>query len=228
VVNPRSSSRTSNHILSQLSRRDFLLLEPNLSAIDLPTREQLAFRNRRIKDVYFMEAGIASVVADGLGRSIEIGIIGREGMTGLSVVMGEDRSPHDTYMQVAGSGQCISASRLREADQKSATLHRSFLRYVHAFHVQTAQTAVANGRSKIEERLARWLLMARDRLDSDELPLTHEFLAIMLGTRRPGVTVALHALERGGLVATARGKITILDRKALQESSNGIYAPPGR
>ena len=228
MVSPRSSSRTSNHILSQLSRRDFLLLEPNLSAIDLPTREQLAFRNRRITDVYFIEAGIASVVADGLGRSIEIGIIGREGMTGLGVVMGEDRSPHDTYMQVAGSGQCISADRLREADQESATLHRSFLRYVHAFHVQTAQTALANGRSKIEERLARWLLMARDRLDSDELPLTHEFLAIMLGTRRPGVTVALHALERGGLVATARGKITILDRKALQESSNGIYAPPGR
>jgi CRP-like cAMP-binding protein len=97
------------------------------------------------------------------------------------------------------------------------------LKYAHDFLIQTAQTALANGRSKIEERLARWLLLARDRVDTDELVLTHEFLALMLGTQRPGVTIALHALERAGLITTARGRITILDRKSLEENCNGTY-----
>ena len=145
--------------------------------------------------MYFIEAGIASVVANGSGKQIEIGLIGREGMTGLGVVMGNDRSPYDTYMQVAGRGLGINASKLREADERSTALHRLIMKYTDAFLVQTAQTALANGRSKIEERLARWLLMAPDRLESDELPLTHEFLALMLGTQRPGVTIALHALR---------------------------------
>jgi CRP-like cAMP-binding protein len=117
---------------------------------------------------------------------------------------------------------------LREADERSMILHRAMLRYAHAFLLQTTTTALANGRSKIEERLARWLLMARDRLESDELPLTHEFLALMLGTQRPGVTIALHGLERGGLITTRRGAITILDRKALEENANGTYFTPER
>jgi CRP-like cAMP-binding protein len=220
--NPPSSAR-SNHILSRLSRQDIRLLQADLVAVDLPVRKSLAARSKRIVDIYFIDAGMASVVADGCGRQIEIGLIGREGMTGQGVVMGDDHSPHDTYMQVAGSGKRISADRLREADEQSRTLHRSLLKYVHAFHMQTAQAALANGRSKVEERLARWLLMARDRLDGDDLPLTHEFLALMLGTQRPGVTIALHSLERAGLITNRRGSITILDRRALEESSNGTY-----
>jgi CRP-like cAMP-binding protein len=209
-----------------LSRQDRQLLDPHLIGIDLPLRKQLALRNKRVDDVYFIEAGIASVVADGTGKQIEIGLIGREGMTGLGIVMGSHRSPYDTYMQVAGRGQRISAASLRDADGKSDTLHRSMLKYAHGFLMQTAQTALANGRSKIEERLARWLLMAHDRLESDEIPLTHEFLALMLGTQRPGVTIALHALERAGLITTRRSNVTILDRKALEESSNGTYCEP--
>ena len=147
-------------------------------------------------------------------------------MTGLDVVMGNDHAAHDTYMQIAGRGWRISAAKLREADKRSDTLHRALLKYAHTFLLQTAQTALANGRSKIEERLARWLLMARDRVDTDDLPLTHEFLALMLGTQRPGVTIALHALERDGLIVTARGRITILDRKALEQNSNGTYSLP--
>ena len=99
------------------------------------------------------------------------------------------------------------------------------LRYARAFLAQTTTTALANGRSKIEERLARWLLMAHDRLGGDELNLTHEFLGLMLGTHRPGVTLALQALEKAGLIATRRGRVTILDRKTLQKSSNGTYVP---
>jgi CRP-like cAMP-binding protein len=225
MAGKRSHTTHFNHILARLSRQDLSLLEPDLTAVDLPLRKRLTLRGRRISDIYFPESGVASVVAGGSAKPIEIGLIGREGMTGLDVVMGGDRSMHDTYMQIAGKGRHISAAKLREADIRSDTLHRALLRYTHGFLLQTAQTALANGRSRIEERLARWLLMARDRIDSDDLPLTHEFLALMLGTQRPGVTIALHALERGGLVTTARGKVTILDRKALEKSSNGTYLP---
>lgn len=214
---------SGNDILSQLSRQDFQLLQRHLAAVDLPVRRQLTARGKRIDDVYFVEAGIASVVGGGTAKQIEIGIIGREGMTGLAVVLGAERAPHDTFMQIAGRGLRISATKLRELDEQSRTLHQSLLAYAHAFFVQVAQTAVANALSKIEERLARWLLMAADRLGTDELPLTHEFLAVMLGTQRPGVTIALHDLERAGLIVTQRGKITILDRKALERSSSAIY-----
>jgi CRP-like cAMP-binding protein len=129
-------------------------------------------------------------------------------------------------MQIAGHGQRMGAPQLRDAIGTSTALHLVLLAYVHSFMVQTTQTALANGRSKIEERLARWLLMARDRLDSDELPLTHEFLAVMLGVRRSGVTVALQELERKGLIAHRRSVITISDREGLQHSSNGTYSPP--
>src|SRR6267142_1740428 len=209
---------SSNRILSRLPRSDFALLEPHLEAVDLPVRKQLETRKRRIDQVYFMETGFASVVAGSGERSIEVGIIGREGMTGLAVVLGHDRAQHATYIQVAGKGLRISAAKLREANERSTTLHRAMLRYANAFLLQTTTTALANGRSKIEERLARWLLMADDRIDADELPLTHEFLGLMLGTHRPGVTIALQALERADLIKTRRSRITILNRKALEKN----------
>jgi CRP-like cAMP-binding protein len=213
-----------NRILSRLSRQDLALLEPHLQAVDLPVRKPLEARRKRIDQVYFIESGFASVVANGTSKpSIEVGIIGREGMTGLAIVLGTDRAQHATYIQVAGKGLRISAARLREADDRSITLHRAMLRYAQAFLAQTTSTVLANGRSKIEERLARWLLMADDRIDDKELPLTHEFLGLMLGTHRPGVTIALQALEKAGLIATRRSHVTILDRKALEKNSNGTY-----
>jgi CRP-like cAMP-binding protein len=216
---------SSNRILARLSRADVDLLAPHLEPVDLPLRKQLEGRNKRIDQVYFIDAGFASVVANGTDKpSIEVGIIGREGMSGLAIVMGQNRAQHETYMQAAGKGQRIAAAKLREADAHSPTLHRAMLAYAYAFLRQTTTTALANGRSKIEERLARWLLMADDRLDGHELPLTHEFLGLMLGTHRPGVTIALQALERAGLIAHKRGRITILDRKSLEKSSNGTYA----
>jgi len=218
---------SSNRILQRLSRQDFALLEPHLEAVDLPVRKPLEARRKRIEHVYFIESGFASVVANGTKKpSIEVGIIGREGMTGLAIVLGSDRAQHATYIQVAGKGLRISADRLRDADERSSTLHRGLLRFAHAFLAQTTTTALANGRSNIEERLARWLLMADDRIDGEELPLTHEFLGLMLGTHRPGVTIAIQALEKQGLIAAHRARITILDRKGLERNSNGTYVPP--
>src|SRR6188474_1551040 len=139
---------SSNRILSRLSGRDLALLEPYLEAVDLPVRKTLEARKKRIDHVYFIESGFASVVANGSDKpSIEVGIIGREGMTGLAIVLGGDRAQHATYIQVAGKGQRMSAARLREVDEQSPAFHRAMLRYVRAFLAQTTTTALANGRS---------------------------------------------------------------------------------
>ena len=216
---------SSNKLLARLSRADSRLLEPHLEAVDLPLRRHLQIRNKKVDQVYFIESGMASVVANGREQAIEVGIIGREGMSGISVVLGNgDRAPNETYMQIAGDGLRLPAVNLREAIAASVTLHHVLLHYVHAFMTQTTQTALANGRSKIEERLARWLLMVHDRVEGNEIPLTHEFLATMLGVRRSGVTLALQELERKGLIAHRRSFVTVIDRGGLEENSNGTYS----
>lgn len=217
-----------NAILNALSPTDFALLGPHLQSLPLPFRHRMQSANRRIKTVYFIESGLGSVVAVGGGerRQAEVAVIGREGMTGMPVVLGAERSPCDVFMQVEGHGQSIGADQLSEAMDKSITLVRSFMRFAHVFAVQASYTALANARGKIEERLARWLLMAQDRLDSDTLELTHEFLALMLGVRRAGVTTALQHLESKGIVETARGAVTIADREGLEEYANGLYGQP--
>jgi CRP-like cAMP-binding protein len=176
-----------NHILNAMSNADLALLQPHLEAVPLRFRQRLQSPNRTIRNVYFPESGIASVVAvsGGEHRQAEVAVVGREGMTGLPVVHGTDRSPCDIFIQVEGNGHCIAARKLRDALGQSTTLLRCLLRYGHAFGIQANYTALANARGCITERLARWLLMVRDRLDSDEMILTHEFLALMFGKRAP-------------------------------------------
>jgi CRP-like cAMP-binding protein len=222
----RTPSAPTNRLLSRVSASDFALLNPYLARVDLPLRKRLETHGKPIDYVYFPDSGFASVVANGHNgavRGIEVGLIGREGMTGLAVVMGTDRTPHETFMQNAGTGWRVAAGNLRRAMEQSRTLQQSFLLYGHAFIVQATYTAMANGRSKLEDRLARWLLMARDRVDSDRLTLTHEFLSMMLGVRRPGVTVAINLLEKAGLIEASRGATTIIDREGLERISNGAY-----
>jgi CRP-like cAMP-binding protein len=215
-----------NRLLASLSRKDCELIEPDLEAIDLPLRYKMAQRNRRIEYVYFLDSGLGSVVVNGGGRPIEVGIVGREGMTAVGVLLGSKQSPHDVFMQVAGTGRRIRTDILCDADEHSLTLHRTLMRYVHDFFLQVTKTAQANGSSSIEERLARWLLMAQDRLDGEVLSLTHEFLSLMLGTPRPGVTVAVGRLAAEGLIESGRGKLRILDRASLEAKAKGIYEPP--
>jgi CRP-like cAMP-binding protein len=142
------------------------------------------------------------------------------------VLLGLERPAHETFIQTAGRGACITAGKLTAAMDKSPSLRRNFLRYVHTLMIQMAFTALANGRYKIEERLARWLLMADDRAGSDTIHLTHEFLALMLGARRAGVTNALSAFQKRGVLRVARGSISILNRRALEEAANGSYGVP--
>jgi CRP-like cAMP-binding protein len=227
MLPPSNSFR--NQILQLLPRLDVTRLTPSLVLIDLEVRTVIEEAQKPIEHVYFLEGGIASIVAVlPRGSDIEAGIIGRDGMTGIAVLLGDDRSPNETYMQVAGSGWRIRADDLRQALAASTTLQQILLRYVQAFLVQTAHSVLANGRAKLEERLARWLLMVRDRVDSDRLELTHEFLATMLGVRRPGVTEALHALEGKGVIKAVRAQVTIIDREGLEELAGGAYGVPER
>lgn len=219
-----SPIQKSNRILALLTPEDSRLLAPHLQAVDLPVRRQLEKRSKPIEFVYFPDRGFASVVADGASnRSVEVGLIGREGMTGLAILMGSDRSPNDTFMQAAGSGQRIAVGKFQNAVGASNSLQKTFLQWGHTFLIQTSQTALTNARSRIEERLARWLLMAHDRLDGDLLGLTHEFLATMLGVRRPGVSVAVRLLEKRGLIQARRGGVFVVDREGLKEVCNGAY-----
>lgn len=197
MVTKGASNVQRNLILKALSNDDLALLQPHLEATPLKFRQRLQFSNRLIKAVYFPESGIASVVVVGGGdrRQAEVALVGREGMTGLPVVHNAGRSPCDVFIQVEGDGQCIASENLREAMDGSVSLAKCLLRYAHVFGVQTGYTALANARGNVEERLARWLLMTRDRVDSDEMLLTHEFIALMLGVRRAGVTGALQAFE---------------------------------
>ena len=217
-----------NRVLNAMSHSDLALLQPHLKHVPLKFRQHLQSSNSQIKNVYFPESGIASVVAacDDERRHAEIAVVGREGMTGLAIVYGTDCSPCEIFIQVEGEGQCILAADLRQVIDKSGTMLKYFLRYAHVFGVQSRYTALVNARGKLEERLARWLLMSRDRVDDDEMLLTHEFIALMLGVRRAGVTGALQALESKGLIDTARGSITMKDREGLEESANGLYGPP--
>jgi CRP-like cAMP-binding protein len=216
-----------NQLLASLSTDDLDLLERHLETVNLGLRKQLEKPNKRIEAVYFPESGFASVVAvQSNGKQVEVGLIGREGMTGLPIVLGNHRSPHSIYIQAAGTGKCIPSKELRAATRSSLSLRDSLLKYVQAFGVQTTHTAISNARARMDVRLARWLLMAHDRIGDDTLPLTHEFLSLMLGVRRPGVTEALDGLRKRGLISYKRGAITVRDRKGLERTAGDAYGVP--
>jgi CRP-like cAMP-binding protein len=227
VSAPRSSSPPRNQLLAAMSATDLALLQPHLRPVALELLKDLERPHRRIETVYFMEAGIASVVAVQPDKTrIEIGLIGREGMSGTPVVLGGDQSPHSTYIQVAGEGQRIAAKDLHEAMDASVPLRNLLLKFVQVFMVQTAHTAIANARNHIDQRLARWILMAHDRTRDNTLPLTHEFLALMLGVRRAGVTEALQSLKRQKLIDNGRNQIVVRNRKGLEQVAGKSYGVP--
>jgi CRP-like cAMP-binding protein len=220
-------STAGNQLLASLASDDLALLKPDLEHVELPLRRQLELRGRAIEYIYFLDSGLASmVVSAGANHNIEVGIIGKEGMTGLPILLGIERPVHETFIQTGGDGWRIPAEKLNAAMERSPRLHRSLLRYIHTLVAQMAFTSLANGRYKTEERLARWLLMAEDRANGDAIHLTHEFLALMLGARRAGVTNALAVFQARGILDVTRGCITIRNRRALEEAANGSYGVP--
>lgn len=222
-----TQSFVRNRLLSALTPKDYELLQPYLEAATLDKDMVLEDCDEPVEHVYFLNSGIGSIMAfTHSGDRIEAGLFGRDGMSGTALVLGADQSPLKCVVQVAGDAHRIPASALRQAIGQSTTLHALLLRYSQVMAIQTAFTALANVTHPIEVRLARWLLMAHDRVDGDEVALTHDYLAIMLAVRRPSVTTALHVLEGNHFIKSTRGLVTIRDRTSLEEFADGSYGKP--
>jgi CRP-like cAMP-binding protein len=193
--------------------------------VALPVRKSLFLAGGQIDAVYFPESGWVSMVAQlEDGSQAEVGLVGREGIVGAPLVVGVGTAFAETYVQASGSALQMDARTFEREMDQNADLRRLLLRYNEALHAQTMQTAACNGRHELEQRLARWLLMAHDRGDSDTLPLTQEFLALMLCVYRPSITVVAGILQRAGMIRYAKGSITVLDRSAIEATACDCYS----
>lgn len=214
----------TNRLLAVLPPRDRARLRDEVEFVKLDTWQVLEAPTRPISHVYFPTSGLVSVVGtSGDLHRIEVGMVGYEGVSGLALVLGYDRSSNETVVQADGEAFRLPRVALRRIMRTSPTFSSTMLRYVHAFMMQASQTALANGRARLSQRLARWLLMWHDRLRTPHLTVTHRFLALLLGVRRQGVTLALHELEGQGLIRGTRNLVTILDRDGLLALAGGFY-----
>jgi CRP-like cAMP-binding protein len=215
---------TGNRVLDALLEPDFDRLRRHLEPVSLPLKQTLHHSGAEIAFVYFPAHGMISVVSVlGDGSAVEVGTIGNEGLAGLSVLLGAATSPHDVMVQAAGDGLRAGASVLRDAFNQSSPFRGIVLKFTHLFLAQISQTAACNVRHGLEARCARWLLTMRDRIEADAFPLTHEFMAMLLGVRRPGVTEAALGLQRSGVISYSHGQVEILDRARLEAASCECY-----
>ncbi len=214
----------ANRLLGLLPPRDYQRLRPHLQRIPLGYRQSLYRARKPIGFVYFIESGVGSLVNTmSNGDAAEVGTIGNEGVVGLPLLLGDDRAPTSVYVQVPGVGLRMKASLFSKELARSASMRTVMLRYAHALFNQVAQSAACNHFHPIRQRCCRWLLMTHDRMRSDEFLLTQEFLAMMLGVQRTGVTAAAGILQRAGLIRYRRGVVTILDRRGLLRGSCECY-----
>lgn len=221
---PQTRPTTKNHILNALPKEDYERLRSHLEEVSLTLGQVVYQPDESIKYVYFPNNAMASVIATTPdGQCAEVGVIGREGAAGVSVLMGVDSTPHQTTIQLADGALRISTKAIREEFKRGGALQQILLRYMHAMMMQISQTALCNRLHSVEERLSRWLLMCHDRSATDELTLTQEFLSIMLGVNRPTVTTAALILQGGGFINYRRGKITVIDREGLQDFACDCY-----
>ncbi len=190
----------------------------------MPLGHVLYDPDARITHVYFPLAGLVSLVLTGAdGTTVEAGVIGNEGALGIALFLGAEHSPTKAFFQTPGECYRIGAAAFQDEVERRGALAVLLRRYTHAMFVQAAQSVMCNRLHSVEERLARWLLMTHDRVGSDVLQLTQEFIAQMLGVRRPSVTVVAGTLQGAGLIRYARGRITVLDRGGLEEASCECY-----
>ena len=220
-MNP-TKQKFKNRVLSALPTDELAHLTQHLEATALPQQETLL--DGKTAYGYFLEEGMASVVVNlEDGATVEVGVIGFEGVVGLPILLGTSGAPGKTFMQIAGSGFRIKAQHLRNAFEQPGELRHYVQKYMQAFIVQSAQTAACNRLHNIEERLARWLLTCRDRVKTDQLHLTQEFLGQMLGAPRTTVTLAAGLLHQAGLIDYSRGMVTIQNRTALERAACECY-----
>jgi CRP-like cAMP-binding protein len=214
-------------LLAGLPPEDFHALQAHLEPLEVDLKQVLIESNQPIEHVYFPETGYTSIIATvGSSSSIEVGLIGREGLVGVPVVLGVRSTPFQYFVQHAGEVLRMATPHLESVIDDRPSLHRVLLRYAQALSVQTSGTAFTNAEHTLETRLARWLLMCHDRVDGNDIPITHEFMSMMLGVRRSGVTTATHILEGNVLIRAKRGVITVLDRERLEEFADSAYGLP--
>ena len=228
IMSNRTDFQTANLLLGVLSPADLALLTPHFVRIDLDREHVFVAPNVPVEHVYFPEGGIASVVSEmDETPPTEVGVFGREGMSGISALLGSATSPNRVFMQVDGTTALrIDLSRLLDAMADSATLRALLMRYVQTVLVQVAHSVVSNAHHRMEARLARWLLMCHDRVDGNTISLTHRFMSMMITAQRSGVTVTLHILEGSGAIRSTRGLVTILDREKLEDIAGEAYGGP--
>ncbi|MFN6530767.1 Crp/Fnr family transcriptional regulator [Nostoc sp. ChiSLP03a] len=213
-----------NRLLAALPTSDYERLIPHLKLVSLPTRQVLYEPGEPISHVYFPQHAVISIVTimeD--GSTVEVGIVSNEGMVGIPVILGGKTTTTKTFVQVAGAAMQMDADVLRTEFNRGGAIQKLLLRYVRAIYTELTQSCACNRLHSLEERLARWLLTVSDRLESEEFPLTQEFIAQMLGVRRSGVTVAASTLSRAGMIRYQRGQINILNREDLEATSCECY-----
>ena len=214
----------NNRLLASLPRKSYKELLPGLAEVSLVFGDVLYEPGARIRDVYFPQKSVVSLLTVVDGRdAIEVGLVGREGMVGLPLALGVDVSPVRALVQGAGAAMQMSAAGFRKAFDASPALQRGLHRYTHGLMAQITQTAACNRFHRVEARLARWLLMTRDRVASAQFRLTQEFLSHMLGVRRVGVTEAASGLQKRKLIEYSRGNILILDHAGLEAAACSCY-----
>ena len=216
-----------NLLLRALSNEDRDLLAPSAERRNVEKNMMIDELDKPVEAVSFMENCIASCVAVEGSTRTEVGLIGYEGMTGATAVLGDSKVATETFIQVDhGRALRVPLPVLSDAMGRSITLRTTLLRYVGTFLLQVTFGLVASAQHMMEARLARWLLMCHDRVDGDEVPLTHEFMAMMIAAQRSGVTMTLHNLEGAGMIRSTRGLVTILNRPRLVELAGGSYGVP--
>jgi len=219
-----SVDRAANYLLRTMADDDFARLEPSLMPMELAKTEDLLAPDAPIRFTWFPVSGIVSVVAEtASGSQAEVAVVGREGMLSVSTLLGVDHEIMHIFCQMPCRAYQLPAMTMRALLDDSPTLRRHLLRYAQSFLLQTANSALAYATQTIEVRLARWLVMSLDRLDNSEVAMTHEAFALMLGVRRPGVTVAIQALEARGAVISRRGTIVVVDHSLLVDIAGDCY-----
>ena len=215
---------SSNRLLAALPENEYQRLEPYFNFVSLPVGEICYEALEEIDTVYFPDTALISLVSTlSDGFTTEVSLVGCTGMVGLPVILGSGYSQHRAIVQVPGNVIKISALILKQEFEKGGELQKLLLAHVEDRLNEVAQLSICNRHHNIEERMARWLLMVQDLIQSDKLPLTQEFIGQMLGVRRPGVTLTAGDFQRSGLIRYSRGKITILDREALENVACECY-----
>ena len=216
--------RVGNKILLAIPDNEFRAIRPHLESMELESHRVLHEAHEVLQYAYFPNDGLLSLVvvlAD--GKTVEAGIVGKEGLVGIPALAGLSRSPLREVVQIAGDGLRIPATTLRELLATAPELHHELERFSVVLGLQVAQTAGCNRLHEVEKRLARWLLMAQDRVSSELLPITHDFLATMLGTDRPSVSLAAGVLQKAGIIEYSRGSVRILNRAELERTACECY-----